>query len=215
MAICLNCGHYVHEGITRCDVCGTLVSQAPVGAPPPIPTIAQPSVEVVVKQPGVEVVQQSGVEVAVQQPAPPPVNPPMPDLPPSIPTQRVKQAVESVAAGAIPNIPSIPSIPSTPSIPSIPSIPSVESIGSMATGGVTQAATQAVQQFVNGIDLKMTDAPGIIVGQRWTQLMSPAGGAVGAVASQAKKWTREKLSWLWFLIPIITIIIYLINLATK
>ena len=85
----------------------------------------------------------------------------------------------------------------------------------MATGGVQQAATQVVQQLTDGIDLNMSNMPGIIVTQRWTQLMSPAGGAVGAVASQAKKWTREKLSWLWFLIPIITIIIYLINLATK
>ena len=85
----------------------------------------------------------------------------------------------------------------------------------MVTGGVKQAATQAVQQFTNGIDLTMSNMPGIMVTRRWMQSMSPVGGAVGAIASQAKKGTCDKLSWLWFLIPLITVIIYLINLATK
>ncbi|MBQ2164607.1 MAG: hypothetical protein II445_08915, partial [Muribaculaceae bacterium] len=98
-------------------------------------------------------------------------------------------------------------------IPSIPDVGSVVgSVGSMASGGVKQAATQMVQQLAGGsIDLTMSNVPGLMVTQRWTQLMSPAGGAVGAVASQAKKLTRNKLSWLWFLIPLITIIIYLIK----
>ena len=217
MAICSNCGHYVHEGMTQCDVCGTPVAQTLAGTPPPVqPQMTPPPV-----QPQMAPPVQQPVAPPVQQGAPPPVPSAKPSMPsiPSIPSvEGVKGEVRRVATQAAQQVASnagIGSIPSIPSIQSIPSIPSVGSIEAMATGGVKQAATQVVQQFTNGIDLTMSNVPGLMITQRWTQTLSPVGGAVGAVASQAKKWTRNKLSWFWFLIPLITIIIYLINLATK
>ncbi len=243
MAICSNCGHYVHEGITQCDVCGTPIVQTPIGAPPPVqsqmapppvqpqmapppvqPQMAPPPVPSAVPQEpvvqaGVEVVQTPAASVQPQQPQPvsPQVIPSVPNVETVVKgevkraaTQVAQQVASNAGLGSMPSIPSIPSIPSVPSVPDVGAV--VGSVGSMASGGVMQAATQMVQQLAGGsIDLTMSNMPGLMVTQRWTQLMSPAGGAVGAVASQAKKWTRNKLSWLWFLIPIITTIIYLIK----
>lgn len=99
-------------------------------------------------------------------------------------------------------------------MPSIPNIPSVDAIGTMATGGLKQAATQAVQQFTGGIDLMATEAQGEIVLSSW-KMPTSVPSVVQMGASAVQKATKGKYAWIWFLIPVFTILAWVITQLMK
>lgn len=118
-------------------------------------------------------------------------------------TQAVRQAAQQVANQA-----------GLGSMPSIPNIPSVDAIGTMATGGLKQAATQAVQQFTGGIDLMATEAQGEIVLSSW-KMPTSVPSVVQMGASAVQKATKGKYAWIWFLIPVFTILAWVITQLMK
>ena len=98
--------------------------------------------------------------------------------------------------------------------PSIPSIPSVPSVGSMASQVVRQTVQQAATQMMGGSDLMAPEAQGEIVLSSWKMPTSvPSAMQMGASAVQ--KATKGKYAWMWFLIPVFTILAWVISQLAK
>lgn len=188
MAICSRCGNYAIDGTAVCPVCGTPFPPVQQMAPPPVPG-AMPQGPAM----------QSGVEVIMQNPT----IQSMGSMVSGNAAQVVKQTVQQVANNA-----------GLGSMPNIPNIPSVDAIGTMATGGLKQAATQAVQQFTGGIDLMATEAQGEIVLSSW-KMPTSASSVVQMGASAVQKATKGKYAWMWFLIPVFTILAWVISQLAK
>lgn len=127
-----------------------------------------------------------------------------------------------VQQGAVPPIPSAITqgqsgveIVSQPiPVPNVPSIPNVPDVKAMATGAAQQAATQVLRQFTGAVDVMAPQAQGETVLSTWqapTGLSSAAQMGVSAV----KTATKGKYAWMWFLIPVITILAWVITQLTK
>lgn len=98
--------------------------------------------------------------------------------------------------------------------PSIPSIPSVPSVGSMASQAVRQTVQQAAAQMMGGTDLMAPEAQGEIVLSSWKMPTSvPSAMQMGASAVQ--KASKGKYAWMWFLIPVFTILAWVISQVAK
>jgi hypothetical protein len=142
---------------------------------------------------------QSGVEVIMQNPT----IQSMGSMASGNAAQVVQQTVQQVAKNA-----------GLGSMPSIPNIPSVNAIGTMATGGLKQAAKQVVQQFTGGVDVMATEAQGEIVLSTW-KMPTSASSVVQMGTSAVQKATKGKYAWMWFLIPVFTILVWVISQLTK
>lgn len=98
--------------------------------------------------------------------------------------------------------------------PSIPSIPSIPSVGYMASQAVRQTVQQAATQMMGGTDLMAPEAQGEIVLSSWKMPTSvPSAMQMGASAVQ--KASKGKYAWMWFLIPVFTILAWVISQLAK
>lgn len=193
MAICSRCGNYSPDGTVMCPVCGT-----------PFPPMPQMSPQAPTMSAGIEIVPPpvANVQPIQQQPVSSPSMPSVGSVG-SAASQVVTQTVQQAASNA-----------GLGSIPSIPNIPSADAIGTMATGGLKQAATQAARQFTGGIDLMATETQGEMVLSSWKMPTSvPSAMQMGASAVQ--KATKGKYAWMWFLIPVFTILAWVISQLAK
>ena len=185
MAYCIRCGKPLVPGVRFCNACGAPVAVKPQAQPMPPRQPAPP-------QPPPQA-QPMPPRMPPRQPAPPQQPPQMPPMPPRqpAPPQQPPQMRPMP-----PRQPSVSPVP--PQVPSMPNIPPF-------TGGMNPMST------LQGVfDIKASNNAGVFVASSW-QMPENVSSAVQKGMSALNGGTKGKYAWTWFLIPVVTIISYIIS----
>ena len=198
MAYCIRCGKPLVPGVRFCNACGAPVAVKPQAqpmpprqpAPPQQPLQAQPMPP---RQQAPPQPPPQAQPMPPRQPAPPQQPPQMSPMPPRqpAPPQQPPQMRPMP-----PRQPSVSPVP--PQVPSMPNIPPF-------TGGMNPMST------LQGVfDIKASNNAGVFVASSW-QMPENVSSAVQKGMSALNGGTKGKYAWTWFLIPVVTIISYIIS----
>lgn len=84
----------------------------------------------------------------------------------------------------------------------------------MASQAVRQTVQQAATQMMGGTDLMAPEAQGEIVLSSW-KMPTNVPSAMQMGASAVQKASKGKYAWMWFLIPVFTILAWVISQVAK
>ena len=84
----------------------------------------------------------------------------------------------------------------------------------MASQAVRQTVQQAATQMMGGSDLMAPEAQGEIVLSSW-KMPTSVPSAMQMGTSTVQKATKGKYAWMWFLIPVFTILAWVISQLAK